>query len=1304
MSNNKRLISAPPLALLIFPLSPGPSRAAIAFAAASESNTSTTACVSAATCSWTHSPVSTPRGILVFVYTLNSSTAKDTSVTYGGTSMSSISGGTATDTTGEPAVVHTYFLGSAVPTGNQTVVVNRTNDAVEVYAVAFSVTSNNLNTEVYASGIVLIQNDGSYAEQNVDDGSPGSNSVRFAGGFWGGNGVMSAGANSTDGPNIDPGSYTASSAYETTAGQGSRAVGFAQAGNDDRAGVHLAVREIIPTITVSGFIYQSSNETSAYDCSTGGPYTVQLRVNNTGTYTADCTENTGAWSVGSVAATSGQTIYIYLDGESIAGNTVLITDASTQSNVPIFVNRVTLRDDANGSITNSEISTGNTSDADDLITFSGSDITVASSYETHIYTADTYVPGANVSTGQLHIDTSSTYDAGSNTLTLTGTSSTEKLIDRDGTFPQGPSTVSVTSGSGTPPLLTAATTFHILTINAGATVINDGAAITINNAASAALTVTTGVLNLSLTPTGPGAGNGTLTVSSGSTLCLGGSASNTSNTCDSTNTVTTAVTLPTFQTYSLDSAGTVMYVSDAATSVSSTPAYGNLIFNPRFDTTSRIYTLGGAMTINGDFTVNPSESGAGTPALTVNAAGTITVASGKTTSITASDSATSSLDINPGTSYDLSTGLLSIGAGGALDASSSTSTITLTGTSGTLFTRVGTFNITSGTPTVTVTSASGSPTLNSGTITFYNLTINPGSITIATSADDLTVTNTLNVSTNDTLSLASGQDLTHSGATLTLDGTISSSGTLIYQSATAFPTSGTISSALRMDATNNDQTLAGTRTYGGNVEIYNNSGASARNIVLGSAGGQTLTFGGNVTLNAANTQSVTLTGATNTPTVSITGNLTGTSGNGTENITTGSSTTWTVSGNVDFTDIGTFTSTSNTLQMNGSSKTITSAGETLNNFAVTGNSVSNVDNLDVNGTFSVTSGGFTHGAGANIDIFVDGNLAYADNNGTKQSVGNVQIGNSPGVTNLTTDFSANSLTVIAGDVFNTCEYDLDIGNGGITLNTGSPGGTLDTSATGTTISCSANEANETTINDANAFTINSGAVFVQDGSSVIMDDTTGTNAITSNGRSFYNLTVDDGNDDATIIILLEDALDVDNALNIADGTLDVNTTENNSLTVGGNFTNSSTFQARSGTVTFNDATKTSILSYSANTTFFGLTISTSGKQMKFDDAFQTIVAASGSFTVQGSDCTTGRVFLDSETDDNPWDLNVNASATVDIDYADVEDSNSTNAISAANSTQINDSNTNWTITAGACGAAQYFNFDGPLNFDGINLD
>ena len=217
---------------------------AVAHSATSESHAATGS-QNQASFSWTHTQTGTPQGVVVFVHVMNSATDTVTSVTYGGTSMTRVSGGAAVDSAGEPGRTDLFFLGSGLATGNQTITVNRTNNANIMYATAATVTAA---TDTEVTGIILLQGDGTMAEQSVNDGSPGTNSVRYAGAFSGLNAPPTVGANSTLLQSIDVGNQTAALVRETTAGQGSRLVGFTTA-SDDRAAVHVAVRELVVVVT-----------------------------------------------------------------------------------------------------------------------------------------------------------------------------------------------------------------------------------------------------------------------------------------------------------------------------------------------------------------------------------------------------------------------------------------------------------------------------------------------------------------------------------------------------------------------------------------------------------------------------------------------------------------------------------------------------------------------------------------------------------------------------------------------------------------------------------------------------------------------------------------------------------------------------------------------------------------------------------------------------------------------------------------------------------------------------------------------
>jgi hypothetical protein len=222
---------------------------AVAHDSATESHTGTAGSVSVASFDWTIAPTGTLKGLLVFTFTAGSSTEKALSVkidpTGANIDVPAVTGGRAVDTSTEPGSCKAWFLGSGIPTGTLTLRVNRTNDTNVVYAVAIGVTAD-IDTAVHEAGIVLLQENGALSVQSVTDGSPGSNSMRYAGTWYGGTSVPPAGSGSTNLHSIvysnDPNSGSSVVCRESTAGQGARNVGFSAA-TDDRAAVHLAIKE-----------------------------------------------------------------------------------------------------------------------------------------------------------------------------------------------------------------------------------------------------------------------------------------------------------------------------------------------------------------------------------------------------------------------------------------------------------------------------------------------------------------------------------------------------------------------------------------------------------------------------------------------------------------------------------------------------------------------------------------------------------------------------------------------------------------------------------------------------------------------------------------------------------------------------------------------------------------------------------------------------------------------------------------------------------------------------------------------------
>ncbi len=846
----------------------------------------------------------------------------------------------------------------------------------------------------------------------------------------------------------------------------------------------------------------------------------------------------------------------------------------------------------------------------------------------------------NLSAGFVNIGTGGTYTARASTITLTGTSGT--LFTNSGSFTAGTSTVTATSASGTPTLLngSSSTTFSTLTLNSAATVINGGNAFTIGTN----MNVSQGVFNANAAITGPGA-SGTLTVSSGATLCLGGGATNTTNTCDSVATSTGAITLPTFQTYTF-TGSTIRYLSNADTSVSNTPTYNNLIFNPILSA-DKTYTIGGAVTINGDFDIIPSGTA---NTLLVNLGGTTSLGATKTVYVRRSGSnALSNLDAVNGANHNLSAGFVNIGTGGTYTARAST--ITLTGTSGTLFSNSGTF--TQGTSTVTVTSASGTPALLGGSTstTFSTLTLNSAATVINGGSSAFTVSGNMNVSqgvfnANEAITGpgASGTLTVSSGATLCLGGgAINTTATCdsVATSANTVPMptfqTYTLTGSTVRYLSDYDTTISGSPTY--NNLIFNPILTGDHIYAFDGA----VTINGDFTSNPTASSSYALTtalGGTTTIAASKTISLTGTT-SGTSTIDTmPSGSSYNLS--AGYINIG----TAGTLDAGGSTSTITLTGTSATPLftlagAFTAGSSTVVFNPDADVT--LTSGAFTFNNLSLTPAISTAGRAYTFGSGTQTVNGDFLI--QPSGTQLLTVNMAGSITVSNTKTTtitrsSTATSKLVPGASSPALSSGNiaiaSGGALDGTSSSSVVTLT---ANGTPLSVAGTYTPGSTTI------SYIPASTSGVNVAST---TYYNVIF---NKASNTFSLATSGITVTNDLTITAGVLDAVNGSNFPITVGRNWTNTpgtSGFEARQGTVTFNTATTGTI---SGATTFYNFTSTAAGKTIKFNDS--TTYRINGLLTLTGSAGPT-YVTLDSVSGNPSW--TINHQGTESVSYTSVKNS------------------------------------------------
>lgn len=211
--------------------------------------------------------------------------------------------------------------------------------------------------------------------------------------------------------------------------------------------------------------------------------------------------------------------------------------------------------------------------------------------------------------------------------------------------------------------------------------------------------------------------------------------------------------------------------------------YKNLTISPYITNSATTYSFTpGPVNIDGNFTINPDSTSSVTLKVLLN--GETTVSSTGTTTISGSRSASSILDTNINQNNNFSSGKLNIAAGGTFDAMMSK--VTLTGTSGTIFTRTGTFD--AGKSTVIFKQGAGDTTLTSGNITFHNMTVDmpgrTGTLGSQIITRNLTVENgTLDDDGYQIIGHSTGTITVNSGAFLALGGATN---------ATTFPTNFTV--------------------------------------------------------------------------------------------------------------------------------------------------------------------------------------------------------------------------------------------------------------------------------------------------------------------------------------------------------------------------------------------------------------------------------------------------------------------------------------------------------------------------------
>lgn len=275
-----------------------------------------------------------------------------TGVTWNGVAMNRLYRAADTDT--EPGAVVAYFLDNV---SNGTITVSRTNNAVVTVGYAASISAARVTRAIQTiTRVSSTQNTdadtsttgtGASGEVAVDDGSPGTSSMRFAAAYTGAATPVAQGTNSTALQSLDSTAFGSSFVRETTAGQGSRSVGFATGTTDDWALVAVAVREepaLNPQPSAAALVLTGdtpivtvpdpkvSVPTAASLTLTGSTPTVTVTANATSLPTSASLTLTG--STPAVSAGGSQSRQPTAGSLTLAGDTPTVTATDNQTSQP----------------------------------------------------------------------------------------------------------------------------------------------------------------------------------------------------------------------------------------------------------------------------------------------------------------------------------------------------------------------------------------------------------------------------------------------------------------------------------------------------------------------------------------------------------------------------------------------------------------------------------------------------------------------------------------------------------------------------------------------------------------------------------------------------------------------------------------------------------------------------------------------------------------------------------------------------------------------------------------------------------
>jgi len=493
------------------------------------------------------------------------------------------------------------------------------------------------------------------------------------------------------------------------------------------------------SLTISGRVYSDEGSTVSGICN-GSTLNVVLRVAGLTSYSASCNAGTGVYSMSGVTYSPGDSLVVYIDGESVKASVVTEDPVTNIGNLDLYENRVIVRHEGSDPLSIADMAVWDSSDDTD-IPFTAIDsvpdtLTLPANRKLLVWTGKEFEPNGNITLsgggagaaydGTLELFTNAIFDATASELHSIGGS---LILGSGATLDDETSTFTFTTTGASRTIDSNDQSFYNLSINGSGSFTTPNSAFDIGND----FTITQGTITL---PTGTTTVAGSFINTGGSFIQNGGWMYFTGSGAKSIRTGSSS-----FGTTTFSGTGTYTYLGTNATTTGDFTILSGTVSAPT-----------GTLSIGGDFT----NSGTYT-----NNNGTIRMTSAvASTTITASSSDLGSLTIAGSGSFVVSTlnntllGSLTIQQG-SLALASGTLSI-----GGSFFNSGGSF--THGSGTILFNSTDTGETINGGTSSFNNLSI-------AAPTGGYTITG--NATTTGNFSLTSASQFTlQSGAVLNIQG------------------------------------------------------------------------------------------------------------------------------------------------------------------------------------------------------------------------------------------------------------------------------------------------------------------------------------------------------------------------------------------------------------------------------------------------------------------------------------------------------------------------------------------------------